>query len=159
VENDHSTAGPSARPSGTQARQVLRGLDADRAILAERLTAPKWLYPLVALIAAAYVATPIIQPDNLRNAGVGILLAAGVGLLSAYQRLSGVRVGRTGIRGAGLLVGLLVAILLMLSTTYGLVSLLGAWWVLAPAAACFVMVLVGGRWFDRLYRENLRRGH
>lgn len=157
MESD-SSAGPAARPSGTQAQQALRDLDSDRAVLAERLAAPWWLYPLSALIVAGYVATPAIRSDNLRNAVVGLLIAGFIVLLLAYQRLSGVRVGRTGARGGALLVGLLVATLLLLSTSYGLVASFSAWWVLAPAVACFAMVLIGGRWFDRLYRENLSRG-
>ena len=105
------------------------------------------------------MATPAIRSVGARHAVVGILLAAGIGTLMTYQRLCGVRVGRTGLHGAGLLGGLLVAALLLLSTSYGLAASLGAWWVVAPAAASFLVVLAGGRWFDRLYRENLRRGH
>jgi hypothetical protein len=147
MENDQSTARPPARPSRIQAQQALRDLDSDRATLAQRLAAPAWLYPLVALITAGFVATPAIRSDAARNAVVGILLVASIGLLLAYQRLSGVRIGRTGISGSGLLAGLLVATLLLLSVSYGLVSLVSAWWVLAPAAASFVLVLAGGRWW------------
>jgi hypothetical protein len=46
----------------------------------------------------------------------------------------------------------------LLSTSYGLVASLSPWWVLTPAAVCFVVVLIGGRWFDRLYREDLGHG-
>ncbi len=158
MESD-STTGSNARPSGAQAQQLLCGLDSDRATLAERLAAPWWLYPLFALIVAGFVATPAIRSDDSRNAIVGLLIAGTIVLLLAYQRLSGVRIGRTGARGGALLVGLLGATLLLLSTSYGLAASLSAWWVLAPAAVCFVTVLVGGRWFDRLYRENLSRGH
>ncbi len=158
MENDFA-AGPAVRPSSTQAQQLLRDLDSDRAVLAERLTAPGWLYPLFALIVAGYVATPAIRSSEPRNAVVGILIVSTIVVLLAYQRLSGVRAGRIGVRGGALLGGLLVVTLLLLSTSYGLVASLSAWWVLAPAAVCFVVVLVGGRWFDRLYREDLGRGH
>lgn len=135
---------------------MLHELSADRAALADRLKAPGWLYALVAAIAAGYVATPAISSDDIRNAVVGLLIAAGILLLFIYQRLSGVRVSRTGKRGAGLLVSLVAATLFLLSTSYGLASLLSPWWVLVPVAVCFGLVLVLGRWFDRLYRENLR---
>ena len=155
----HSAAEPTVRPSDTQAQHALRDLGSDRAALAERLAAPWWLYPLSALIVAGFVATPAIKSDETRNAVVGLLIAGFIVLLLAYQRLSGVRVGRIGTRGSALVVGLLVATLLLLSTSYGLVASFSAWSVLAPAVVCFVMVLIGGRRFDRLYRENLSRGH
>jgi hypothetical protein len=155
----HSSAEPTARPSGTQAQQALRDLGSDRAALAERLAASWWLYPLSALIVAGFVATPAIQSDEPRNAVVGLLIAGCIVLLFAYQRLSGVRVGRIGARGGALLVGLLVTTLLLLSTSYGLVASVTPWSALAPAVVCFVMVLIGGQRFDRLYRENLSRGH
>jgi hypothetical protein len=158
MENDLPAPEPPARPSTAQAQEALRELASDRATLADRLAAPWWLYPFFALIAAGYVATPAIRSAEARNDVVGILIAAGVVLLLAYRRLSGVRVSRTGGRGAALLAGLLMVILLLLSTSYGLVSLLSAWWVLVPATVSFSVVLVLGRWFDRLYRENLRHG-
>jgi drug/metabolite transporter (DMT)-like permease len=159
MEKDLPATEPPARPSTAQAQEALRELASDRATLADRLAAPWWLYPFFALIAAGYVATPAIRSDEARNAVVGILIAAGVVLLVTYRRLSGVRVSRTGGRGAALLVGLLMVVLLLLSTSYGLVSLLSAWWVLVSATVCFGVVLVLGRWFDRVYRENLRHGH
>lgn len=157
MEND-SAAGPVVRPSSTQAQQLLRDLDSDRAALAARLAAPGWLYPLFALIIAGYVATPALRSSEPRNAVVGILIVGTIVLLLAYHRLSGVRVGRIGLRGGALLGGLLVVTLLLLSTSYGLVASLSLWWVLAPAAVCFVVVLIGGRRFDRVYREDLGHG-
>lgn len=158
MEND-SAAGPAVRPSSTQAQQLLRDLDSDRAALAERLAAPGWLYPLFAMIVAGYVATPALRSSEPRNAVVGILIVGTIVVLVTYQRLSGVRVGRIGVWGGVVLAGLLVVTLLLLSTSYGLVASLSPWWVLAPAAVCFVVVLAGGRWFDRLYREDLGHGH
>jgi hypothetical protein len=150
--------GSAVRPSNTQAQQLLRELDSDRVALAERLAAPGWLYPLFALIVAGYVATPALRSSEPRNAVVGGLIVGTIVVLLAYQKLSGVRVGRIGLRGGVLLGGLLAVTLLSLSTSYGLVASLNPWWVLAPAAVCFVVVLIGGRWFDRLYREDLGRG-
>jgi hypothetical protein len=157
MENN-SADGPAVRPSSTQAQQLLRELDSDRAALAEQLAAPGWLYPLFALIVAGYVATPALRSSEPRNAVVGVLIVGTIVVLLAYQKLSGVRVGRIGLRGSVLLGGLLAVTLLSLSASYGLVASLTPWWVLAPAAVCFVVVLIGGRWFDRLYREDLGRG-
>jgi len=151
-------AGPTVRPSSAQAQQLLSELESDRAALAERLTAPGWLYPLFALIIAGYVATPALRSSESRNAVVGVLIVGTIVLLFASQRLSGVRIGRIGLRGGALLAGLLAVTLLLLSTSYGLVASLSAWWVLAPAAVCFAVVLIGGRCFDRLYREDLGHG-
>lgn len=140
------------------ARQALQDLASDRDALAQRLIAPRWLYPLIALVTAAYVATPAIQPGNTHSVVVGCLAAAFVLLVSSYSRLSGVRVGRVGFQGGAILTGLVVAVLVLLSSANGLAASLSAWWVLAPAAAAFVVVLFGGRHFDRACQENLRRG-
>jgi hypothetical protein len=157
MENNAS-AEPTARPSSIQAQRLLHELESDRAALAERLAAPGWLYPLVALIVAGYVATPAVRSSEPRNAVVGGLIVGTIVVLIAYQRLSGVRVGRIRVRAGAVLTALLVVTLVLLSTSYGLVASLSAWWVLAPASACFVVVLFGGRWFDRLYREDLGHG-
>ena len=153
-----SSAGPPSRASGAHAQQVLADLDNDRATLAQTLAAPRWLYPLVALIVAGFLATPAIRTVDPRNIVTGILIAAAIALVLTYRRHTGVRVGQIGARGAGLLVGLLVVTLLLLSTSFGLSASLNPWWVVAPALVGFAVVLAGGRWFDRLYRENLRRG-
>jgi hypothetical protein len=145
------------QPSGADARQTLQDLASDREALAGRLIAPWWTYPLFALIAAAYVATPAVQPDS-RSLVVGCLTGAFVLLAGSYHRLSGVRVGRIGVRGGAVLATLVLVVQVSLSAANGLAASLTGWWVLAPAAASFVLVLVGARWFDRLYRENLRRG-
>jgi hypothetical protein len=159
MENHSPTPGSPAYPSGDDAQQVLRDLTADRATLAERLAAPPWLYPLLAALASAYVATPAIPSDDARIAVVGLLMAGTLVALLLYQRLSGVRTGRAGSRATTLLVGLLLGVLLLLSTSYGLVASLNPWWALPPTAMCFALVLMGGRRFDRLYREYLRRGN
>jgi hypothetical protein len=158
MENVQSSAVPQAYPDREQAHEVLRQLDADRARLADRLAAPPWLYLLFAVLAAGYVATPAVPSDGGRSTVVGILLAASVLVAAGYHRLSGVRLGRVGPGGAWLLGGALLAVLLLLSTAYGLAASLPPAWVLAPAVAAFAVVLLSGRRFDRLYRENLRRG-
>ncbi|WP_456609873.1 hypothetical protein [Blastococcus sp. SYSU DS0619] len=146
------------RPSTADARAALQTLEDDRAVLADRLAAPRWLHPVFALLAAGYVATPAVPSDGARANATGVLIAAGVLLVLAYRRLCGVRVSRIGAPGAAVLGGALVGVLLLLSVSYALVSSVSAWLVLAPAAAGFALVLALGRLFDRLFRENLRRG-
>ena len=155
---DYHSATPASGSSSARARQLLRDLDVDRASLAERAAAPGWLYPLCALFVAGFVATPALPSDALRRAVVGALIVATVLLLLGYQQLSGVRLRRAGARGGVLGVGMLVAALVLLSASFGLAASLSAWWVLTPAAITFVVVLLGSRRFDRLYRENLVRG-
>lgn len=53
---------------------------------------------------------------------------------------------------------LLLGTLLLLGVSYGLTSLLSAWWVLAPASAGFALALIGAQSLDRLYLERLRHG-
>lgn len=154
--DNHLDTSASGSPGG-RARQVLHDLDVDRASLAERVAAPGWLYPLCALFIAGFVATPALRSDTPREAVSGALVAATVVLLLGYQRLSGVRVRRTGARGGLLVAGMLVATLVLLSVSFGLAASLSAWWVLAPAAMTFVVVLLGSRRFDRFYRESLTR--
>lgn len=149
---------PQARPDRAAADEALQQLDSDRARLADRLAAPAWLYLAFAVLAAGYVATPAIPSDGGRSTAVGALMAASILLGTGYRRLSGVRVRRTGPRGAGLLWVGLLTVLLLLSTAFGLVASLPSVWVLAPATVCLVVVLLVGLRFDRHYRENLRRG-
>ncbi len=155
---DNYSADSASGSPGARAREVLHDLDADRSALSARVAAPGWLYPLCALFIAGFVATPALRSDVPRDAVSGALTAATVVLLLGYQRLSGVRVRRTGARGGLLVAGMLVATLVLLSVSFGLAASLSAWWVLAPAAMTFVVVLLGSRQFDYLYREKLTRG-
>lgn len=156
MDNDSDTSASGS--AGARARQVLHDLDADRASLAERVAAPGWLHSLCALFIAGYVATPALRSETPRDAVSGALVAATAVLLLGYQRLSGVRVRRTGARGGLLVAGMLVATLVLLSVSSGLAASLSGWWVLAPAAITLVVVLLGSRRFDRFYRESLTRG-
>lgn len=159
MEIDYSRGASSTHPSGARAQALLHDLSSDRAALADRLQAPRWLYPLIGLIAAGYVASPAIPLDG--SVILGILLAASLVLVLSHRRLSGVRPSRAGTRGPGLIVNLVggVLLLVLISTSFGLVSLLSPWWVLAPALVGFIAALILGRWFDLRYRENMRRGH
>jgi hypothetical protein len=140
------------------AEDVLRDLASDRRPLTARLAAPWWVHPLVALLVAGYVATPAISPGAVHNVVVGILAGAFVMLVAGYRWCTGVRLNRVGVRGGAVLAGLVVTVLLLLSASNGLTASPSAWWVIAPAVLCFVAVLAGSRWFERLSREDLRRG-
>lgn len=157
MENDASSHG--AYPSGTDAQQVLSALDSDRAALADRLQAPWWLHAVVALIVAGYVALPALWPDGVRWVAYGLVVCGGFAAQIAYRRIAGVRVSKRKVWQVELAAGAALAalLLLLISTSFGLVASLSPWWVLAPTTAAFAIALVLSRWFERIYREALRR--
>lgn len=136
----------------------MHDLDADRATLAGRMAAARWLYPAFGVITALYVAAPAIEPEANRHVVAGIAIASAVLLPSAYQRISGVKVSRVGVRGTVILGVLMCATLVLLSTSFGLVAADAQWWIVIPVAVGFGLVVILGRRFDRLYRAELRRG-
>lgn len=138
------------------ARALLDELQADRVALADRVSVPAWFYPTFALLAALYVGTPALPDGQMRSIVTSVLLAAAVVSALLYPRLSGVRVSGVGASGWCLLLALLVGMIVLLSVSFGLTASLSAWWVLVPQAICFVLVLFGGRLFDREYRRRLR---
>ncbi|MCZ4516995.1 hypothetical protein O4220_00610 [Rhodococcus ruber] len=147
-----------SHPSPDDAHDLLGAIHADRVSLADRLTAPFWLYPAFAASTALYVGTPAL-PDGKVSAALAALpvaLAATLALL--YPRISGVRPAAVGVTGWGVLVGLLVSVLGLLSVSFGVVASLSAWWVLLPQVVCFAIVLFGGRLFDSEYRRHLHVG-
>lgn len=158
MENDNSIPTPTDRPSNAQVQQTLRVLDSDRAKLAERVAAPWWLHWILGVLVAGFVASTAVSDNTVRSMVAGGLVGAAVVVTFSYQKLSGIRVRRTGSAGVALVVGLVAGTLLLLSVAYGLAASLSAWWVLAPAVACFAMILGGSRWFDRIYRERLADG-
>lgn len=159
MESNEHRPGPTP-PKGRSGdvQNLLRDLDADRASLAGRMAAPWWLYPAFGVIIALYVASPAIESEATRRVVVQLAMASSVVLLFVYHRISGVRVSRVGVRGAVRLGVLVCAILALLSTSFGLASFDAQWWIAIPAAVSFGLVVILGRWFDRLYRDELRRG-
>lgn len=144
--------------SPDDARDLLGALHADRVSLADRLAAPSWFYPVFAAVTALHVGTPALPDGNVSAAFAALPVAAAATLALLYPRISGVRPAAVGMTGWGVLVGLLVSVLGLLSVSYGVVASLSAWWVLLPQASCFVIVLFGGCLFDGVYRTHLHAG-
>lgn len=158
MENDPTLFESTDGSHHTQVRQSLADLDVDRTRLADRVAAPWWLHWLLGLVVAGFVASTAVSDDTVRDLVAGGLLgAAAVGTMN-YQKLSGIRVRRTGLAGLAVVVGLVASTLLLLSVSYGLAASLSPWWVLAPALLSFALILGGSRWFDRIYRKRLVDG-
>lgn len=156
--NQHPSGDGGPRRSDGEARTLLDALDADRAALAGRVAAPRWLYPAFGVVAMLYVASPAIVSEASRRAVVGLAIASGILLLATYQRISGVKMSRVGAPGTAVLGGLTFAVLVLLSTSFGLAAGDARWWIALPAAVSFGLVVMLGRRFDRLYRERVRHG-
>lgn len=153
MENDRSRT----RDTPTQtARTLLQDLAGDRAALAGRLRAPGWLYPALGALAAVYVASPAIPADGPRRTLVLIAAVTTILLSIAYQRISGVKLGRTGVLGVVIVAAGVATVLLFLSVSYGL-ALLSPWWVIAPAAVAFGVVVALGRWLEKVHQGEVRR--
>jgi hypothetical protein len=156
--NEHRPDPSTPEGSSGGAPELLHDLDADRATLAGRMAATWWFYPAFGVITALYVATPAIEPEANRHVVTGIAIASAVVLPSAYQRVSGVKVSRVGVRGAVILGALMCATLALLSTSFGLAAADAQRWIVIPGAVGFGLVVILGRRFDRVYRAELRRG-
>lgn len=118
----------------TNARQMLDALEEDRARLSERVGMPTWLAPTIAVLTAAWVASPAIGDQTATSAYAistgGIILA-----ICLAARTAGVRHGRLRGRaywpvGAATPIGLA-----LYSTSLGLVSFDLRWWVILPGLA------------------------
>lgn len=158
MESDNSLY-ETARPGDTprDAAKLLDDLASDRASLVAHLAAPGWLYPLLGLTTAIYVATPFLEANIVRRTVAGLAMAAAFLLVWTYQRRTGIRVSRTGSSARLTLAVLLFATLLLLSVSFGLASFGLDWWIILPALASFVLTVFLGRQFDRQYREHMRR--
>lgn len=156
--HEHRSGLTTPKGSSNDVQNLLRDFDADRVALARRMAAPWWLYPAFGVITALYVASPAIESDANRRVVVQLAMVSTIFLLFGYQRLSGVRVSRVGLRGAVILGVLVCATLALLSISFGLASFDMQWWIAIPAAVSFGLVVILGRRFDFLYRDELRRG-
>ena len=156
--NLQSKETPARDDTPTDASRLLNDLAGDRASLAERMAAPGWLYPAAGLLAAIYIATPLIEADAVRRIAAGATIGSIAFLVWAFQIATGVKVSRAG-AAAQLTLGVLVmAILVLLSTSFALASLGLNWWILLPSAAGFVLTIFLGKRFHSQYRDRVRHG-
>ncbi|BBG00016.1 MULTISPECIES: hypothetical protein [Pseudonocardia] len=140
------------------ARDALRDLETDRSALAGRIAAPAWLHAAFGLVAAAYVLMPAFG-ETARVQSVWGLAVVVLVLLWVHRRFTGIRPRAVGGRAWAVCGLTVVAVLLLLSVSLGLVASLSPWWAVAPAVVCFGVVWWANVAFERLTREKLRRGH
>lgn len=156
MENDRSSS--DAQTFQAQAERALHTLDADRALLADRVAAPRWFYPVLAIVAAGFVARPAAPSELVGNVVGGALVGVYIALLMSYSWGSQIRVGRSRPRAVMILIGLIGALVAVQIVSVVLVNLLSPWWVLAPSIVCLTVTLGVGLWFDRAYQDMVRRG-
>lgn len=155
-----SSGAPGPAPSSRQAQDVLAGLDADQALLAQRIVTPWWYHPVLGGILAVIVISYALLPLGYPFLAVAAGLVAMVLLLRSYSRHYGVEVtGWLGPRTRRLqvAVGILVGACILSSSVIMLVGV-SAWWALLPAAAVFSGVIVLGRRYDEAMRGEMARG-
>lgn len=144
------------RPDGTEARETLGRLSADRDALDRSTRTPGWLAPVMALLTAGWVASPALSSgdDGRATAYIGALVV-GVAFFLLARRATGRKGSGPARREWPLVVLLLIVTLLMYSVSLGLVSLGHDLWVVLPALVALVSVFLGMRALDRGARERL----
>jgi hypothetical protein len=159
MESDATPPGGPADLTPDTAREALRALEVDRAALAERVRSPWWYHLVLGVIVAAFAASPAVESTSTRSMLVTFACVGLVFLVLAYRRVTGFSVSRAaGPRSRARVVAVLVAVALLFLASMVLAATGAVAWVLAVAAAAFLAVLVGGRDYDRVYGEELRRG-
>ncbi|GGF04578.1 hypothetical protein [Mycetocola zhadangensis] len=152
MENDFHSVGAER----AHASELLNELESDRNHLAQRLDRARWLAPAFALIAAAYIATPILPGEGGRSLVLVAAIVASVLLLGEYRRVTGVKLSRFGFVEGALFVAAIVTSLFFFSVSLGLAASGLSWWVLASALAGFVVVAGLVNRITASLRERLR---
>lgn len=145
----------SGAPDPRRASDLLAELDADRGALARHAATPAWYLVGMTVLAGVYVATPLLGDHRspLTSLLLGGLLVLGV----LHQQRRVVRPRGLGAAGAGLLVGLLAVVLLLLSVSFGLVAGGLRGWVVLPAVVAAAATALALRRLDALARRDLAR--
>lgn len=143
-------------PNPQHARETLAALGRDRGRLADRLSAPSWFQPTVAILTAvAAIAPALPYPWALIVPAVFVVL---IGALPIFTRRNGVAmsVRPTG-RATRVLLSLQVgalAVFMVVSAAIRVFEL--QWWWIAPvAASVFILILVLGRRYDRAQHDEM----
>jgi hypothetical protein len=154
MENDIASGDPN---ESRAAADILGELQADRARLAQRTQAPRWLAPGFGVIAGLYVLIPALPGDRPGTGFVTTALVVGIVMVYASRRITGIKFARFGAQAWFALAGAVIGTLALFSVALGLVSLDLHWWVVAPAAAAFGLVMwLTGVIFSSM-RKNLDR--
>lgn len=152
--NLHDISPPAAEGS----QQLLNDLAADRTQLARHIEAPRWLYPVAGLLAAIFIASASIDGDMTRRVVAGLALASIFLLVWGFQRATGVKLSRAGRPAQLILFTHVLALLLLLSVSFGLASLDLHWWIILPALIGFALTVALGKRFHRQYSDEVRHG-
>lgn len=141
----------------SSSRQMLDVLEEDRARLSERAGMPTWLAPTIALLTAAWVASPAIGD---RTANSGYLFGLGGIVLAIYLAVctAGVRPGRLRGRTNWIIVAATAIGLALYSTSLGLVSFDLRWWVILPALTTAGVGYIATRLVERERLAKVTRG-
>ncbi len=138
--------------------QLLEDLRVDRQAMATQLSEPRWLAPGFGAVAAAYVATAAIPSDPWRDAVFVAAVAASLVMLSAYRRMTGIKLSRIGARAVIILLCAVGVALLMLSVSLGLAASGLTWWITASTLITFITVTWLAKRFIATASERVNRG-
>lgn len=141
------------------APRLLAELQSDRARLAERMRPPRWFAPGFGLVTAACVSTPALPYDGTGNVVLTAALVASIALIAGYQRVTGIRVSRFGVREWALFAVSVLVSLVLLSISFGLAAAELHLWIIAPAAAGFALVTWFVGMLNSSARDRLSDGH
>ncbi|MGO3147690.1 MAG: hypothetical protein ACTIJ6_08425 [Leucobacter sp.] len=145
--------------SGDQAREVLAGLNADGARLAERIVTPPWYHPLIGLIVAVLVLSQALPGSYSLLLMVPPLVALPI-LAITYTQKYGVSLTRpTGPHSKRFLYAMItVLVLTMIAAALIKLNNVSLWWVCIPVVVATTAVVVLGRRYDSALRTEVAEG-
>lgn len=155
MENDIASSDPN---ESRTAAEILGELQADRARLAQRTRAPRWLAPGFGVIAGLYVLIPGLPGSRPETGFVTTALVVGIVMVYLTRQATGIKFARFGARAWFALAGAVIGTLILYSVALGLVASELQWWVAAPAVAAFGLVFVLIRVIFSSMRKNLDHG-
>ncbi|MFI6506987.1 hypothetical protein ACIBCT_05225 [Streptosporangium sp. NPDC050855] len=159
MENDFRPDGGEGPLTSSQARDTLDRLGLDGARLAERVVTPWWYHPVLGLIVGV-----LTGAQALPGVASFIVMALGIVaiplLITTYNRRYGISItqpaGPRGRRLSHTMLGVLV--LAMLAALVVKFTGTAPWWGLLPAAFAFGVIVVFGRRYDDVLRDELAHG-
>jgi len=150
MENDIASGDPN---ESRAAAEILGKLQSDREQLAQRTQAPRWLAPGFGVLAGLYVLIPALPGNRPETGFVTTALVVGIVMVYASRRITGIKFARFGVQAWFALAGAVIGTLIFYSVALGLVASGLNWWVVAPAAATFGLVL----WLTRVIFSSMRK--
>jgi hypothetical protein len=156
MESEQSPSDDPKVVTPEAARAALEALAVDRGGLAERVWTPWWYHPSLGLIVAVFVGSPAVRDPAAHS----MLVAAGcvglVFLMLGYKRVTGLSVSSAaGPRSRARIVVVMVAVGVLFVASMVLAATGNEPWVLATTVTVFLVCLIAGRGYDRIYRQEL----